>query len=464
MFNTKKIIGLALSMTMLLGFSACGANNNDATTDKQAAQTETAKAENADNKTEETGDKAEDKTSDEKATAKTDDGKIHLTYWCAWKDKIGESKEELVKQFNESQDEIVVDAEYQGSYGELASKTQAAKAANNAPDIFEVEIANMYSMAKGGMLENLSPLVDDEVNIDDFNPGLMHEAYIDEDLYGLPFYRSTPIMYMNVDMLKEAGLDPKGPQNWEEFKEYAKALRDKDNSVYASSFDLDTWIVEAWAYSSDGFYAKDGKIGFSEEGTKAPARFLQELYNEDLIKVPLGEQSGETCRQDFVNQKSAFYFTSTANLTQLMPLAEENGFELDVAFIPGNKHFAVPTGGCEIVMISGLDQEKQEAAWKFLKFMTATDENVFASEYTGYLPTRFSSVETDTIKKLHEETPQYKVAFDQLEYAESRPVANGWKEVQQMLAEGLAEVVTQGGDVDQIYDNLQKQAESILSF
>ena len=457
MFNTKKIFGLALSVSMLLGITACGSNNTETSTTNQTAQTETTKDS-------QTADAPTDKADDTKTEANTDDGKIHLTYWYAWKDKIGESKEELVKQFNESQDKIVVDAEYQGSYDELASKTQAAKAANNAPEIFEVEIANMYTMAKGGMIENLSPFVDDQVDIDDFNEGLMHEAYIDDNLYGLPFYRSTPIMYKNISMLKEAGLDPEGPRDWKEFKEYAEKLRDKDKSKYALTYQLDPWFLEAWVYSSDGFYAKDGKIGFDQEGTKAPARFLQELTDEDLIKIALGEQAGETCRQDFVNQNSAFYFTSTANLTELMPLAKENGFDLDVSFVPGNKHYAVPTGGCNIVMISGLDKEKQDATWEFLKFMTATEQNVFASEYTGYLPTRYSSIESDKIKKLHEEIPQYKVAFDQLEYAEARPIAKGWPEMEKMLYEGVTNTTTQGADVDQIYDNLQKQAQSILSF
>lgn len=457
MFNTKKIFGLALSVSMLLGITACGSNNTETSTTNQTAQTETAKDS-------QTAEAPEDKAYDTKTEANTDDGKIHLTYWYAWKDKIGESKEELVKQFNESQDKIVVDAEYQGSYDELASKTQAAKAANNAPEIFEVEIANMYTMAKGGMIENLSSFVDDQVDIDDFNEGLMHEAYIDNNLYGLPFYRSTPIMYKNISMLKDAGLDPEGPRDWKEFKEYSEKLRDKDNSKYALTYQLDPWFLEAWVYSSDGFYAKDGKIGFDQEGTKAPARFLQELADDDLIKIALGEQAGETCRQDFVNQNSAFYFTSTANLTELMPLAKENGFDLDVSFVPGNKHYAVPTGGCNIVMISGLDKEKQDATWEFLKFMTATEQNVFASEYTGYLPTRYSSIESDKIKKLHEEIPQYKVAFDQLEYAEARPIAKGWPEMEKMLYEGVTNTTTQGADVDQIYDNLQKQAQSILSF
>ena len=105
MFNTKKIFGLALSVSMLLGITACGSNNTETSTTNQTAQTETTKDS-------QTADAPTDKADDTKTEANTDDGKIHLTYWYAWKDKIGESKEELVKQFNESQDKIVVDAEY----------------------------------------------------------------------------------------------------------------------------------------------------------------------------------------------------------------------------------------------------------------------------------------------------------------------------------------------------------------
>src|SRR5690606_21868244 len=69
------------------------------------------------------------------------DGPIEITYWYAWGDKIGENNENLVKQFNEMQDEIHVTAEFQGNYDELQSKTQAAFAAGNAPEVTQNEIS-----------------------------------------------------------------------------------------------------------------------------------------------------------------------------------------------------------------------------------------------------------------------------------------------------------------------------------
>lgn len=44
------------------------------------------------------------------------EGPIEITYWYAHGDKIAENNENLVKQFNEMQDEIHVTAEFQGDY------------------------------------------------------------------------------------------------------------------------------------------------------------------------------------------------------------------------------------------------------------------------------------------------------------------------------------------------------------
>lgn len=392
----------------------------------------------------------------------SDDGKIHINYWYAWKDKIGESKENLVKEFNESQDRIVVHAEYQGSYEELHAKTQTAYAAGEAPEVTENEIASIITFANGGLIQDLTDFVDEDTRLDDFNQGLMKEAYVDGKLYGLPYYRSTPILYKNVTMLKEAGLDPKGPRDWDELREYLEVLRDKENDVYGLSFNIYTWIYEAYVASSGGALVKDGKPTINDQGAIVAAEFLKELYEADLMKVPVGEQASDARKQDFINKKAAFIYTSTADLSYFLPLAEENGFELDVSFIPKNKEYAVPTGGCNIVMTSGLSEEKQQAAWEFMTWITDTEQTAYSSSYTGYLPARYSALETDRLKKLYEETPQFKVAVDQLEYAVIRPVADGWPEVNKLLGEELTKTTTEGKDIKTALDELQVQAETLL--
>lgn len=429
----KKFLGLVISLALIMGLAAC---SNSGSETEAGSNTATEAVEN--------------------------DGKIHINYWYAWKDKIGESKENLVRKFNESQDRIVVHANYQGSYNDLHSKTQAAFAAGEAPEVYENEIASLYTFAKGGLNQDLTNFVTDDLRLEDFNQGLMKEAYVDGKLYGLPYYRSTPILYKNVDMLKAAGLDPEGPRDWTEFKMYLEKLRDKENDVYGLSTYIYTWIYEAYVASSGGALITDGKPTLNDPGALEAAQFMQDLVKADLMKVTTGEQASETSKQDFINQKSAFMYTSTADLSYFLPLAEENGYELATGFIPKNKEYAVPTGGANIVMTNGLSEEKQKAAWEFMTWMTDTEQTAYSSSYTGYLPARYSALETETLQNLYKEKPQFKVAVDQLEYAVIRPIADGWPEVGKLLADTLTLTTTEGQDVKQSFDDLQMQAESIL--
>ena len=50
--------------------------------------------------------------------------------------------------------------------------------------------------------------------------------------WGIPFQRSTIVLYYNKEAFKEAGLDPnRPPANWKEMAEYAQKLTKRDASA-----------------------------------------------------------------------------------------------------------------------------------------------------------------------------------------------------------------------------------------
>jgi len=370
--------------------------------------------------------------------------KIVIKYWYAWGGKIQEAKQNLVKQFNQSQDRIEVIAEYQGTYDDLHAKAQAAFAAKNAPAVMDLEIASTGIFARSGMLEDLTPFAErdkEEVKIDDFHPGLMGNSYVDGKLYGLPFMRSTPILYKNVTMLKEAGLDPAGPKTWEEFEQYARKLKEKGK--LAMTMPADIWFYEAFVAQSGGqMLSEDGKTAaFNSPEGVAPVEFMKRLASEGLIKIPTGDEAGEMANKDWANQISAMKFGSTANVAESMEIAKGNGFDMMTAFMPANKSYGVPTGGCHLVMLAGLGEKEKEAAWEFIKWMTAKEQTIYQHKNTGYLPTRISAIESDELQALYKEYPQYKVAIDQLEYARPRPMADAYPEVTKILKQAIEKAI-----------------------
>ncbi|MCM3398701.1 ABC transporter substrate-binding protein [Oceanobacillus profundus] len=380
---------------------------------------------------------------------------IEITYWYAWGDKIGENNENLVEQFNEMQDEIHVTAEFQGSYDELHSKTQAAFAAGNAPEVTQNEIASIETFAKSGMTQDLTAFVEedaDEVDMDDFNPGLMGNSYVDDKLYGLPYLRSTPIVYINKTMFEEKGIDPASIQTWEDFQSAAENLTDDEH--VGISMPVDIWFYEAFVAQAGGeMVNENGEIAFNGEGGVEALNLWKEMVEAGTMRVPGGEplQAADMARQDFATGRAGMYFSSTADLTLMLQLAEENGYELETIMFPENEQRSVPTGGANLVMTTGLDEEKQQAAWEFIKFMTAPEQTAYASEYTGYLPSRLSAVESDTMQELYEEKPQFKVAVDQLQYGNARPMIEGYPEVVKILIEEIQRLMLdpslEAGDV-----------------
>ena len=382
-------------------------------------------------------------------------GPIEITYWYAWGDKIGENNENLVEQFNEMQDEIHVTAEFQGSYDELHSKTQAAFAAGNAPEVTQNEIASIETFAKSGMTQDLTAFVEedaDEVDMDDFNPGLMGNSYVDDKLYGLPYLRSTPIVYINKTMFEEKGIDPASIQTWEDFQSAAENLTDDEH--VGISMPVDIWFYEAFVAQAGGeMVNENGEIAFNGEGGVEALNLWKEMVEAGTMRVPGGEplQAADMARQDFATGRAGMYFSSTADLTLMLQLAEENGYELETIMFPENEQRSVPTGGANLVMTTGLDEEKQQAAWEFIKFMTAPEQTAYASEYTGYLPSRLSAVESDTMQELYEEKPQFKVAVDQLQYGNARPMIEGYPEVVKILIEEIQRLMLdpslEAGDV-----------------
>ena len=96
-----------------------------------------------------------------------------------------------------------------------------AYANGEAPDILYVEPSTFTKYAEKGMLADLSPYYTDDLKAD-ILPSALEAVTIDGKIYALPIEMETLGLFYNVDMLKEAGIEP--PKTWDELYEAAKAL------------------------------------------------------------------------------------------------------------------------------------------------------------------------------------------------------------------------------------------------
>ena len=355
---------------------------------------------------------------------KASEGPVKIVYWRSLTGVAGEAQEDLVARFNESQDKVHVEAQFQGAYAELLQKLLAALAAGDLPDLVLLDSPFVALFAKDGALVNLDPFVKKDTSafdLQDFIPGLMQDGYYDDVLYALPLMRSTPLLYVNGDMLAEAGLPRRAPITWDEFRDFSKKVTKFDASgqpiQQGAGFTMGQtsahWYFQGAVYSFGGLVSDEK---FTIHLTEAPAIKLATLWQDMVFKDKSAIPSNS--HDDFLNKKVAMVFGSTGSMGNLLKRAD---FEVIPAFMPKQVKNLVPVGGSVIAMTS-TDKKRQDAAWEFMKFVTNAQSNSHIVIKTGYMPISKSSMNYPDTVQYFQDNPIRKVAIDQLEF--TRPQAS----------------------------------------
>lgn len=400
------------------------------------------------------------------STETANEEKIELNFWYPFTGKIQEANEGLVKKFNESQDRIHVTATTQGKYADVEQKVRQSIVAGNQPDAFITVINSVSGLAADGVTENLTPFMeaDKEFKIDDFIEGIVASSVVDEKYYGLPYFNSTPLVYYNKNLFEEAGVNPEQLSTWEGFQDAAAKVT-KDG-VIGGTQDETFWIYEANMNQKNGqlFSEDKTKSQFaSAEGVEA-TDFILDMVKDGSWQFPVGEQGIEQAKQAFQTGKAGMLFSSTANLSTYLESSKAAGFELGAVMLPEGEKRAVAVGGSNIVMTAGLDEEKKQATWEFIKFMTNTDSNTWASEYTGYLPIRHSVAESEARKALEEKQPLFAVAREQLEFAVPAASVPGFSEISKIWRESVEALISdQSLSTKEAMETADQRATEVLN-
>lgn len=453
----KKVVSVCLLLAMMASMASC--SGGDTTSSSGSSSSSSASSSSSSSESASAGE----------STAASGDGEtVELTYWYAWTDQIQECNENLVAQFNEEVGPelgIHVTAEYQGSYDDVHQKLQAAYVAGDTPDVTVMEIGSIGTFARNGVLTPIDEYIErDGIDMDDFYSGLMVNCEVDGSYYGLPYLRSTPILYLNTTMLESAGLDPAGPQNWDELAEYCRTIHEQTGKYGLSMYSY-VWTFEAFMMQQGTSVLNEDETAcnIDTEECRNVLHFFQDLANEGVIRCIAGEDSSRM-DADYMNQNAAMWFNSTANLTNAIGIGEENGFDVNVCYMPAAETYGVPTGGCNLIIPSSLDDTHKDAAWEFVKWMTATDQSAYASAYTGYVPNSKSASETQTIQDLWEQTPQFEVAVEQLElYAQGRPKTTVYAQVEDELVAMMDACWVNGQDVDSVVTETAATINDLLA-
>ena len=122
--------------------------------------------------------------------------KTTITFWHAMGGTNGEVLQQIVDDFNASQDEIEIKAEYQGTYDDTITKLKAAMQSDSGlPDVCQ-----MYDVGTKFMYDSGSVIpVEDKFESTGYDKSSVMDVIssyytVDGKQYAMPFNVSTPIL------------------------------------------------------------------------------------------------------------------------------------------------------------------------------------------------------------------------------------------------------------------------------
>ena len=379
--------------------------------------------------------------------------------------------DKFAADFEKDNPGIKVHPIYSGTYQDSITKALTAVKSNDAPAMSVLLSTDMYTLIDEDAIVPWDPLIktaEDKAWLQGFYPAFMENSQTGGKTWGIPFQRSTIVLYYNKEMFKEAGLDPNHPPaTWKEMAEYAQKLTKRDASGKATQWGVQIPASGFPYWLFQGLTTENGVQLMNAAGTETyydkPAVIEALQYWVDLTGKykahPEGIVEWGTTPKDFFERKVAMMWTTTGNLTNVRSNAK---FDFGVAMLPANKRRGSPTGGGNFYLFKQAKPEQQAAAFKFVKWITSPGRAAQWGIDTGYVAVRPDAWETPEMKKYVAEFPPAAVARDQLQFAVAELSTHDNQRVTKALNDGLQAALTGSKTPEQAMKDAQREAERLL--
>ena len=319
---------------------------------------------------------------------------------------------------------ITVEPVFSGGYADVQTAIQTTIDGGGEPPAIAVLLAtSLYDLVNADYIAPLDGYIagmeDGDAYLSDFLPAFLANSYYDNQLWSIPFQRSAVVMYYNADMFAEAELEP--PTSWQTWAETAQALTVQDGAVtdwgLRFSSDWPYWLFQPLAIGAgQNILEDDCTVVFDDPAVIEAIQFYIDLSAEYGAMPPGVQASWPTDPTDLASGATAMIAHSSGSLTGILAQAD---FEVGVMPYPGKEEgtYASVPGGGNFYILKGAAPEKQEAAWKFVEFLTRPEYVADFSINTGYIANRFSAYDTEAMQAYVAEVPQALATRDALQYA-----------------------------------------------
>lgn len=352
---------------------------------------------------------------------------VELQVWHSMNEALGDELKLIVQQFNSTQSAYKVVPVFKGSYNETLAAGFAAALAGKGPHVlhvYEVGTANMMVARQIKPVYQLMRDAGERLDPGAFVPAVA-SFYSDNkgNLFALPFNTSTPVLYVNKDALKAAGVSSAMPlKTWYQVQNALLEVRDQRTAQCGLTTTWPSWVMlenllawhnEAFASRNNGYDGLDAQLTFNTRLAIRHVSLMTSWVRSQIFTYSGRRDEGEA---RFARGECAMLTASSASYATI---ARNARFQFGVLPLPhyddiNNAPYNTLLGGASLWALGGKTPVEYKGIAKFFAFLTRPEVQAAWHQNTGYLPVTRAAYDLTGRSGFYDQHPGMDIGLQEL--------------------------------------------------
>ncbi|TBR35909.1 extracellular solute-binding protein [Dyella terrae] len=390
-------------------------------------------------------------------SSRTDDART-LTFWTIGRE--GEAVAKLIPDFEKEHPGLHVKVQ-QLPLTAAHQKLLTAIAGSSTPDLSQLGNTWIPELAALDALEPLQSRVDASKTIDasDYFANIWTTNRIGGQLYGVPWYVDTRLLFYRRDLLAKAGFDAP-PRDWAQWRAMLAALSQPERGAWGillPTNEFEQLLVLA-LQQDEPLLRDDNRYGnFRSEGFRRALTFYVDTFRQRQAPAITNVEAGNPWTE-FGRGVYAFYLSGPWNIGEFrkrLPASQQDDW--DTAPLPGPHGPGASNAGGSSLVIFRTSPHKDEA-WQLIEFLSRPQVQQRLYDLLGDMPPRRSSWEGEALRN----DPKARAFREQLERVKPTPPIPEWERIVTEMQLVAAQAAHGDLSIDEAAAEIDRRADRIL--
>jgi sn-glycerol 3-phosphate transport system substrate-binding protein len=396
-------------------------------------------------------------------------GPVRVVFWHAMTAANRDTLERMVSEFNASQDRVIVEPVFQGTYDDNLAKYFTALRGDTLPDIIQIEDTGAQRMIDSRTVVRAQDCITaEQYDLSDYLERVIAYYSINGELWPYPFNVSNPVLYYNRTAFERAGLDPdRPPATLDEIRTVSQQLVDSGVVRHGIALELGGWFFEQWLAKAgepfvdndNGRTARATSVLFDSDTGRELFRWIDGMVDDGLAVSVGRNPSGADTLLAVGSGDAAMTIGTSAAMRSVFGVLESGQFPdvtVGVGPMPGlvaEDRGGIEVGGAALFVINRSSAIEEEASRIFVRWLNEPAQQAEWHVGSGYIPIRKSATELQAVQDLWAELPHFRVAYDQLLAGETNAASAGtvlgaYEGVREALVTAMEQMLLEGKHPD----------------